>query len=132
MLPHDEGADGTDQRLDHVQHDLEQEVERQCPGDHLTVVDSLVGEGAGDWILQVQFAHTVLSHLLTCEVTGLSVVVRGERHDQHRNDQADRTQDEVQELQRAQSKSCGFTTKPQKSFVLLILETWLLLQSIVS
>lgn len=112
MLPHDEGADGTDQRLEHVQHDLEQEVERERPGDHLAVVDALVGEGAGYRVLQVQPAHAVLPHPLAREVTGLSVVVRGERHDQHRDDQADGTQDEVQQLQRAQNKSCGSITKP--------------------
>ena len=116
MFPHDEGADGTDQRLEHVQHDLEQEVERERPGDHLTVVDSLVGEGAGYRVLQVQSAHTVLPHPLTCEVTGLSIVVRGERHDQHRDDQADRTQDEVQQLQRTQNKIVWFDHKTSKVF----------------
>lgn len=71
VLPHDEGTGGTDERLDQVQHDLEQEVERECPGDHLTVADSLVGEGAGYGVIRIQCAHAVLSHLLTAEATGL-------------------------------------------------------------
>lgn len=83
MLPHDEGPDSADDRLDQVQHDLEQEVERERPGDHLAVADSLVGEGAGDRVTWVQSAHAVLSHLHTAEPAGLPVVVSGERHDQH-------------------------------------------------
>lgn len=65
VLPHDEGTDGTDERLDQVQHNLEQEVECECPIDHLTVTDSLVGEGASYRVLWVQCAHAVLSHLVT-------------------------------------------------------------------
>lgn len=71
VLPHDEGTDGTDERLDQVQHNLEQEVERERPGDLLTVADSLVGEGAGYWVIMIQCAHAVLSQLLTVERTGL-------------------------------------------------------------
>lgn len=98
MLPHDEGTDGTDECLGQVQHDLEQEVECERPGDHLTVADSLVGEGAGYWVSLIQCAHAVLPLLLTPEATGLWVVVSSERHNQHWNDQADCTQDKVQEL----------------------------------
>lgn len=98
MLPHDEGTGGADERLGQVQHDLEQEVECECPSYHLTVADSLVGEGAGYWVILMQFAHAVLSHVLTAQATGLWVVVSSKRHDQHWNDQADCTQDEVQEL----------------------------------
>lgn len=50
VLPHDEGTDGTDKRLENVQYDLEQEVEGECPSDHLTVDNILIGEGAGYWV----------------------------------------------------------------------------------
>lgn len=71
VLPHDEGTDGTDDCLGQVQHDLEQEVERECPGDHLTVADPLVGEGAGYWVVSIQPAHAVLFHLIAVEAAGL-------------------------------------------------------------
>lgn len=71
VLPHDEGTGGADERLGQVQHDLEQEVECECPSYRLTVADSLVGEGAGYWVILMQFAHAVLSHVLTAQATGL-------------------------------------------------------------
>ena len=71
VLPHDEGAHGTDECLGQVQYDLEQEVERECPGDHLTVTDCLVGKGAGYWVFLVQCAHAVFSDLHTAEAAGL-------------------------------------------------------------
>lgn len=71
VLPHDEGASGTDKRLKQVQNDLEQEVEVERPGDRLTAGDLLVGEGAGYWIVFIQFAHAVFSHHLTVEAAGL-------------------------------------------------------------
>lgn len=105
VLPHDEDTDGADESLGQVQQDLDQEVERERPGDHLAVTDSLVGEGAGYWVFFIQHAHAVLSNLLTAEVTSLWVVVSGERHNQHWNDQADHAQDKVEELWRVEDKS---------------------------
>lgn len=101
-FPQDEGSGDADKCLGKVEHNLEQEVKRERPGHDLTVADSLVGENAGDGVVLVQFAHAVLSHILTAEAAGLRVVVSSERHDQHRDDQADCTQDEVQELQGAE------------------------------
>lgn len=98
VLPHDEGADGTDECLGQVQHDLEQEVECEGPSYHLTVADSLVGKGASYRVILMQFANAILSHMLTAEATGLWVVMSSKRHDQHWNDQANCTQDEVQKL----------------------------------
>lgn len=142
MFPHDEGTDGTHECLGQVQHDLQQEVECERPGDHLAVAHSLVGEGAGYWVIfiLIQCAHAVLSRLLTSEATGLCVVVSSERHSQHWNNQADCTQDEVQELSRAKDKSDvmhfyfeSLDPKIQQLvlktcfFFFLILKVWLLL-----
>ncbi|TNN57409.1 hypothetical protein EYF80_032378 [Liparis tanakae] len=44
VLPHDKGTDGTRQCLGQVQHDLEQEVDGERPGDRLAGAHSLVGE----------------------------------------------------------------------------------------
>lgn len=107
MLPHDKGTDGTDNGLGKVQHDLEQEVQRESPGNHFAVVDRFIGEGASDGVIWVQCAHAVFSLQLTVEVTGLRVVVSGKSHDQHRDDQANRTQDKVQELQTAERGQRG-------------------------
>lgn len=71
VLPHDKGTGGTRQCLGQVQHDLEQEVDGECPGDRLTGVDSLVGEGACYGVILIQFAHAVRSQLLTAEAAGL-------------------------------------------------------------
>lgn len=123
VLPHDEGTDSADQGLDQIQHDLEQEVERESPGDDLTVLDPLIGEGASYGVVGVQGAHTVISLLVAREAAGLRVVVPGERRDQHRYDQANRAQDKVQELQREREKNknvrpCTFTLI-RKTFSLL-------------
>lgn len=110
MLPQDEGPDGADQRLGQVQHDLEQDEERERTGHRLAAADSLVGEGASDGVVRGQRAHAVLCQLLTAEAAVLGVVVAGEGHDQHRDHQADDAKDEVQELQRAENKSeCVFS-----------------------
>lgn len=100
VLPHDEGPDGTDQSLGQVEHDLDQEVQSEGPSYRLAVSHPLVGEGASYGVLLVECANAVLSGGPTAEATGLWVVVSGERHHQHWNDQADGTQDKVQNLQR--------------------------------
>ena len=105
VLPQDEGPDATDQRLGHVQDDLEQEVERERPADHVTAAGALVDEGACYRVISVQGAHAVLVHLLAAEATGLWVVVSSERYNQHGNDQADDTQDKVEELWRAEDEN---------------------------
>lgn len=71
VLPHEEGPDGTDERLGQVEYDLDQEVKSEGLGYHLTVADSLVGEGACDWVILLQRAHAVLSDVPTGEATGL-------------------------------------------------------------
>lgn len=104
VLPHDEGGDGAHESLEQVQYDLEQEVEGERPSDRLAAGDLLVGEGAGDWVVWLQSAHAVPSHLLTAEAAGLWVVVYSKGHDQHWNDQADGAQGKVEELERAEEK----------------------------
>lgn len=98
MLPHDEGTDGADQGLGQVQHNLDQEVEREGPSYHLTVADSLVGKGARYGVVLMQFAYAVIFNRLTAQAAGLRVVVSSEGHDQHWDDQANRAQAEVKEL----------------------------------
>lgn len=71
VLPHDEGPDGTDQRLGQVEHDLDQEVQCEGPSDRLAVSHSLVGEGASYWILLAECADAVFSGRPTAEATGL-------------------------------------------------------------
>lgn len=98
MPPHDEGAHCADERLDQVQQDLEQEVESECPRDGLTVTHPFVGEGASYGVVAILNAHAGLSLLLTGEAAGLRVVVSGECHRQHGNDQTGGAQEEVEEL----------------------------------
>lgn len=100
VLPHDEGPGGTDQSLGQVEHDLDQEVESEGPGDGLAVSHSLVGEGASYRVLLAKCANAVSSGGATAEATGLWVVVSGKRHHQHWKHQPDGTQDEVQNLQK--------------------------------
>lgn len=100
VLPHDEGPDGTDQGLDQVEHDLDQEVEGEGLGDGLAVAHSLVGEGASYGVLLAERANAVFPGGATAEATGLGVVVSGKRHHQHRNHQPDGTQNKVHDLQR--------------------------------
>lgn len=71
MLPHDEGTDSTDNGLNQVQQYLEQEVKCERPGDYLAVTDPLIVESTSYWVILIQYTHTVLSRLLTDEVTGL-------------------------------------------------------------
>lgn len=98
VLPHDEGTDGADEPLNQVQYDLEQEVHGEGPRDLLAVADPVVGESASYGVAGVQCAHAGVSHRRTAHVTGLRVVVSSERHDRHRDDQANGAQDKVQEL----------------------------------
>lgn len=83
VLPHDEGPDGTDQRLGQVKHNLDQEVQGEGPSYHLAVSRSLVGEGASYGVLLAECANAVFPGRPTAEATGLCVVVSGERRDQH-------------------------------------------------
>lgn len=71
VLPHNEGCDGTDQRLDRVQHNLDQEVEGERPGDGLTVARLMVGEEACDGVGRLQFAQTAFLHLHAGQAAGL-------------------------------------------------------------
>lgn len=100
VLPHNEGPDGTDQCLGQVEHDLDQEVQSEGPSYGLAVSHSLVGEGSSYRVLLAECANAVFSGGPTAEAAGLWVVVSGERHDQHWNDQPNGTQDKVQNLQR--------------------------------
>lgn len=107
VLPHDEGGDGADQRLGRVQHNLDQEVEGERPCSGLTVVHLLVGEEAGNGVVRLQFAPAALLHSHAGQAAGLRVVVAGKHCGQQRQDQADRAQDEVGDLQRRRGR--GFT-----------------------
>lgn len=71
VLPHDEDGHGADQRLDQVQHELDQEVEGKRSCYDLTVADFLVGEDAGDWVILLQFALAVLFHLHAAQAASL-------------------------------------------------------------
>lgn len=83
VLPHDEGPNGTDQRLGHVEHDLDQEVQSEGPSYHLAVTDSLIVKDASYRIFLAECADTVLSCRPAAESTGLGVVMPSKRHDQH-------------------------------------------------
>lgn len=83
VFPHDEGPDGTDQRLGQVEHDLDQEVQSEGPSYHLAVADSLVVKGASYRVLLAECADTVLSRWPTTESAGLGVMVPSEGHDQN-------------------------------------------------
>lgn len=104
VLPHDEGGDGADQRLGRVQHNLDQEVEGKRPCSGLTVVHLLVGEEAGDGVVRLQFAPAALLHSHAGQAAGLRVVVAGKHCGQQRQNQADRAQDEVGDLQRRRGR----------------------------
>lgn len=111
VLPHDEGGHGADQRLDRVQHNLDQEVEGERPSDGLTVARLLVGEEAGDGVIRAQLALAALLHLHAGQAAGLRVVVAGKHSGEQRQDQADRAQGEVGDLQRRTGRrfiGCGY------------------------
>ena len=71
VLPQDEGTDGTDEGLGQVQHDLDQKVDCECPGDHITVTGPLEVERTGYWVIVIQFADAVFSQLFTAKAAGL-------------------------------------------------------------
>lgn len=125
VLPHDEGPDGTDQGLDQVEHDLDQEVEGEGLGYGPAVAHSLVGEGASDGVLLAERADAAFPGGAAAEATGLGVVVSGERHHQHRNHHPDGAQDKVHNLQRRDGLSEAlFFLSPH-----LHSDVWLLLPS---
>lgn len=98
VLPHDEGTNGADKCLGQIEDDLDQEVECESTGDRLAVADSLISESASYWVVFIEPAGALVSLLLTDEAAVLRVVVCSECHDEHRDDQANHTQDKIEEL----------------------------------